>query len=154
MVFVFFVPRQRCLDSFHPRVLIVKTAATCVSNVVALHGSRRLKNRRRARVRVGPSSPAVLLVVGRVRWVTGRPHNMAAPVAHRQRARVIGAWFDSGYMVCVNSWVLVPYSTSFLRAGELGSCGRLCLAPWCVGLRVTLMEKCAQSTLQLPSVES
>ena len=49
MVFVFFVPRQRCLDSFHPRVLIVKTVAPCVSNVVALHGSHRLKNRRRAR---------------------------------------------------------------------------------------------------------
>ena len=102
-------------------------------------------------VRVGPGSPAVLLVVGRVRWVTGWPYNMAALVAHRQRARVTGAWFDSGYMFCVSSWVLVPYCTSFLREGELGSCGRLCLAPWCVGLRVTLMEKCAQSTLQLPS---
>ena len=34
-----------CQDSvsFHPRVLIVKTVALCVSNVVALHGSRRLK---------------------------------------------------------------------------------------------------------------
>ena len=42
--------RQRCSDSFHPRVLIVKTVATCASNVVALHGSRRLKTyRRRAR---------------------------------------------------------------------------------------------------------
>ena len=38
--------RQRCLDSFHLRVLIVKTVARCV----ALHGSRRLKRyRRRAR---------------------------------------------------------------------------------------------------------
>ena len=42
--------RQLCLDSFHPRVLIVKTVAPCASNVVALHGSRRLKTcRRRAR---------------------------------------------------------------------------------------------------------
>ena len=102
---------------------------------------------------MGPDSPAVLLVVGRVRWVTGRPYDMAAPVAHRQRARVIGAWFDSGYMVCVSSWVLVSHCTSFLGEGELGSCGRLCLAPWCIGLRVTLLENCAQSTLQLPSVE-
>ena len=87
------------------------------------------------------------------RWVTGWPYDMAAPVAHRQRARVTGAWFDSGYMVCVSSWVLMPYCTSSLREDELGSCGRLCPAPWCVGLRVTLMEKCAQSTLKLPSVE-
>ena len=64
----------------------------------------------------------------------GWPRQMAAPMAHRQRAMVIGDWFDSGYMVCVSSWVLVPYCTSFLREDELGSCGRLCLAPWCVGL--------------------
>ena len=41
----FFVSRQRCLDSFHPRVLIVKTVALCVSNVVALHASRRLNKK-------------------------------------------------------------------------------------------------------------
>ena len=35
--------RQRCLDSFHPRVLIVKAVSPCVTHVVALHGSRRLK---------------------------------------------------------------------------------------------------------------
>ena len=40
---IFFVSRQRCWDSFHPRVLIVQTVAPCVRNVVALHGSRRLK---------------------------------------------------------------------------------------------------------------
>ena len=40
---VFLVSRQRCLDSFHPRVLIVKTVVPCMSNVVALHVSRRLK---------------------------------------------------------------------------------------------------------------
>ena len=47
---IFPVSRQHCLDSVHPRVLIVKTVAPCASNVVALHGSRRLKTyRRRAR---------------------------------------------------------------------------------------------------------
>ena len=40
------------------------------------------------RVRVGPSSPAVLLVAGRCRWVSGWPYHLAASMAHRQRARV------------------------------------------------------------------
>ena len=39
-------------------------------------------------VRVGPGSPAVLLVVGRGRRVPGWPYYLAAPVAHRQWARV------------------------------------------------------------------
>ena len=82
-------------------------------------------------VRVGPGSPAVLLVVGRGRWVPGWPYCLAAPVAHRR----------------VSSKVLVPYCTSFLREGELGSLGRLCLALWCVGLRVTLNgEVCTVDT--------
>ena len=97
-------------------------------------------------VRVGPGSPAVLLVVGRVRWVTGWPCPMAAPVAHRQRARVTGVGST------VDKWsASAPGCLCRIVLPFFGSCGRLCLAPWCVGLRVTLMEKCAQSTLQLPS---
>ena len=54
---------------------------------------------------MGPSSSAALLVAGCCRWVTGRPYDMAASMAHRQRAMVTllqwcswaGAWFDSGY---------------------------------------------------------
>ena len=54
----------------------------------------------------GSSSPAVLLVAGRCRWVPGWPHYLAASMTHRQWARVTmlrwclwaGAWFDSGYM--------------------------------------------------------
>ena len=38
--------------------------------------------------RVGPSSPAILLVAGLCRWVTGWSCHLAAAVAHRQRARV------------------------------------------------------------------
>ena len=37
--------------------------------------------------------------------------------------------------VCVSTWVLLPYCSFFLREGGLGSCGRLCLARWCAGLR-------------------
>ena len=69
-------------------------------------------------VRLGPVSPAVLLVIGRVRWVTGWPYHLAASVAHRQSARVT---------CLVRQWIhglrqfleLMPYF--FLREGELGS---------------------------------
>ena len=40
------------------------------------------------RVRVGSSSPAALLVVGRRRRIPDRPHNLAAPVSHRAWTRV------------------------------------------------------------------
>ena len=39
-------------------------------------------------VRVGPGSPAVLLVVGRGRWVPDWPYYLAAPVVHRAWTRV------------------------------------------------------------------
>ena len=84
-------------------------------------------------------------------WPRQVGHRLAiqygAPVAHRQRARgsTVDTWSASA------PGCLVPSCTFFLREGELGSCGRLCLAPWSAGLRITLMEKCAPSTLQLPS---
>ena len=69
-------------------------------------------------VRVGPSSPAVLLVAGRCRWVTGWPYYLAASMAHRQRSRVTllrrcfwsVAWFDSGIMFQRRRTVEVPIS--------------------------------------------
>ena len=42
-VLMFFLSRQRCLDSFHPRVLIVRTVAPEQAALI-IHGSRRLKN--------------------------------------------------------------------------------------------------------------
>ena len=52
-----------------------------------------------------PAHQRHCLVAGCCRWVTGRPYDMAASMAHRQRAMVTmlwwsffaGAWFDSGY---------------------------------------------------------
>ena len=64
---------------------------------------------------------------------------------------MIGAWFDSGYMAASAPGCFCRLVLSFVREGELGSFGRLCLAPRTAGLRITLMEKCAQLTLQLPS---
>ena len=93
---------------------------------------------------MGPSSPAVLLVMGhRLAIQYGGLHGSSAA------GQGDGAWFDSGYMVCVSVWVLVPYCFFYVKGNSDPEV--LCLAPWCVGLRVTLMEKCAQSTLQLPS---
>ena len=96
-------------------------------------------------VRAGPGSPAVLLVVSPGRWVTGRTYNVAAPVA-RPWARVTGAWFDSGYMVCVSSWCLCRIVLLFHAKGNSDP-EVVCLAPWCVGLRVTLNgEVCTVDT--------
>ena len=61
-----------------------------------------------------------------------------------------GAWFDSGYMVCVSAWVLVPYCIFYVKGNRDPEVVSV-LLPWCVGLRVTLLEKCAQSTLHLLS---
>ena len=42
--------------------------------------------------------------------------------------------------------MLVPYCTFFLREGELGSCGRVCLAPWCWSASHARGEVCTVDT--------
>ena len=46
---------------------------------------------------MGPSSPAVLLVAGRCRWVPGWPYYLATSMAHRHRAKVtmLGSTVDT-----------------------------------------------------------
>ena len=60
-------------------------------------------------VRVGPSSPAVLLEAGRCRWVPGWPYYLAASMAHRGQG-------DDATMVLlgwclVRQWIHVPALT-------------------------------------------
>ena len=100
--------------------------------------------------RVGPSSPAILLVAGLCRWVPGWPCHLAAAVAHRQRARMtclVWQWIHG-----LRQFLCLCPIFFFLRDGELGSWGRWSCSLACRESR--WMEKCAQSVLQLSSLFS
>ena len=63
----------------------------------------------------------------------------------------LGAWFDSGYMVCVSSWVLVPYCFLFYTKENWDPEVVSVLLPGVLVCESRCVEQCAQSILQLPS---
>ena len=96
MVFFSLVSRQRCLDSFHPRVLIVKTVAPCASNVVALHGSRRLKTyRRRARTNRTNNGRGAVRPLSRQRGITFNTKFVSMSKSH-----VTSSWLSPSVTSC------------------------------------------------------
>ena len=60
---------------------------------------------------MGPSSPAVLLVAGRCRWVPGWPYYLAASMAHRQWAQGDDATMVLLGWCLVRQWMHVPASS-------------------------------------------